>query len=68
MQLSVKATQGERHRHKEKDGGEGGRIMALTSGKGHSITILLTIANKERIRQYRGIHSVVCPSTLDGGG
>lgn len=37
VQLYVKATQGERHRHKEKDGGEGGSMMTLTSGKGHSI-------------------------------
>lgn len=37
VQLYVKATRGERHRHKEKDGGEGGTMMTLTSGKGHSI-------------------------------
>lgn len=37
VQLYVKATQGERRRHKEKDGGEGGCMMTLTSGKGHSI-------------------------------
>lgn len=73
VQLYVEATQGERHRHKEKDGGEGGGIMTLTSGKGQHLSSesrkhLLTIANKERIRQYRGTDSVVSPSTMDGGG
>lgn len=59
VQLYVKATQGNRHTHKEKDGGEGVSMMTLTSGEGHSVwahavEILLTIANKERIRQRRG--------------
>ncbi len=58
----MKATQGERHRHKEKDGGEGGCMMTLTSGKGHSIcahcvksAMDLTVANKERIRAQCGV-------------
>ena len=35
VQLYVKATQGGSHRYKEKDGGEGGSMMTLTSSKGH---------------------------------
>lgn len=34
VQLYVKATQGERHRHREKYRGEEGSIMTLTSAKG----------------------------------
>lgn len=69
MQLYVKATQGERHRHKEGDRGEGPTMMTLTRSEGQRAQdvedpVLLTVANTKRMRY----HNVVSPSKMDGGG